>query len=366
MHRFRERCLVLCARLYWVATRLTARYLLLPFLFRLWRTRHARRVAPPVRCTPLSQLQLNPRQLADVTTRLQSRSHVVLGELDRDSLLRSLIGSIPGVCDVTDDFQPRRHTRVQLVVTADGVGVRKYHQNRWRFLCELRALHTLEATGCRVPSILDADFAELATTSTYVPGTVLTERLATRSSGIRDRDVETSAGYEGLRGRKAWNARIQEGNRVLYETVARDFGRDVRQQLERIHAARVIWGDVKFGNIVVESGTGRPWLLDFDYAAHLPRLWDPLFRALCREEIAYYERHFGDDTRCFGEDCAGSPPPVENRRGPSCGPERELWARWPDRGAVPAARSAARNTGDRPKDLPGASRAEPLAGSGAR
>jgi tRNA A-37 threonylcarbamoyl transferase component Bud32 len=254
-------------------------------------------VKPARGSTPsLAELQLTAHQLGGVTAGLDARSHVVLGEFDRDSLLQSLIGPISGVADVTDDFQKRRHTRVQLVATSAGVGVRKYHPNRWRFLCELRALHVLQTTDCRVPAILDADFDTLAITSAYIPGTVLTEKLALRSQGIRDRDVETHARNEGMHGRKLWNARIQEGNRVLYEAVTPAFGRQVRHALEKVHAARVIWGDVKFGNIVVERSTGRPWLLDFDYAAHLPRLWDPLFGALRRHELACYDLHFGRGT----------------------------------------------------------------------
>ncbi|HEX5107718.1 MAG TPA: hypothetical protein VFV95_04695 [Vicinamibacterales bacterium] len=321
MHDLGERSLVLCARFYWVTTRLVARYLLLPIVFRSWRRKKARLSSPASRRTPLAELGLDSDQLSAVTARLQTQSHVVLGEFDRDSLLHPHVGPLPGIHDVTDEFQPRRNTRLQLVATADGVGVRKYHQNRWRFLCELRALQALEATDSRIPSVLDADFEHLAITSTFIPGTVLTERLAAHSPGVRDRDVRTLDVYEGIGGRRRWRARIKEGNRVLHRAVPRDFGRQVLHELQRIHAARVIWGDVKFGNIIVDRPAQRPWLLDFDYAGHLPRLWEPLFRALCRRELAYFELHFGKDARCAnGASDGGGAQPLDGLLRPGNAP----------------------------------------------
>jgi hypothetical protein len=71
-----------------------------------------------------------------------------------------------------------------------------------------------------------------------------------------------------------------------------EFGDAVKREIAKIHAARVIWGDVKYGNVVIETGSGRPWLVDFDYAVHLPRLPSPLFRALCDEELALFRLHF--------------------------------------------------------------------------
>lgn len=70
------------------------------------------------------------------------------------------------------------------------------------------------------------------------------------------------------------------------------FGAQVAEQITLLHRARVIWGDVKYGNIVIEEGTGLPWLVDFDYAGYFPRLSKSLFTALSRDEAANCAWHF--------------------------------------------------------------------------
>ncbi len=230
-----------------------------------------------------------------IATQAPGHRQVVLAAIDRDSLLAPAIGPIAGLRYTADDFRARDSTAVDLVAIGACAGVRKRLANRWRFLCELRAHHALAGAGCNVPALLDADFDALTITTAWIPGRVLTGELARRCLAARDRDCGQFGPVRGVRGRARWKARVAEMRRALYDVVPPEFGRRVREQVERIHAARVIWGDVKYGNIVIAEDTGQPWLVDFDYSGYLPRLMPAVFEALCDEERARCAWHFPEE-----------------------------------------------------------------------
>jgi tRNA A-37 threonylcarbamoyl transferase component Bud32 len=178
------------------------------------------------------------------------------------------------------------------VATDTSLGVRKYHVNRWRFLNELRVLPILQTAGCRVPSLLGVDFDRLSITSTYVAGLALREALAERAAVVRDRDVITHSPFKHMTKSELWRARIREGKRVLYDVIDRTLADNIHEQIRTMHRARVIWGDVKFGNIVIDEGSGQPYLIDFDAAGHFPLMPQLVFDALRDREIASYRLHF--------------------------------------------------------------------------
>jgi len=247
--------------------------------------------------TPLSSLGLSHSQLQSIASQLRGASQVVLADVDQDGFFRSTIGAMPALPLVAPaDFLPRRRSRLQLVATDGDVGVRKYHVNRWRFLNELRVLRILERAGCHVPAVLNADFEKLSITVSFVAGSVLREELAKHAAIVRDRDVQGHPGLGNLDERCLWHARIREGKRVLYEVISRDFADRILDELRMIHSARVIWGDLKYGNIVIEQRTGRPYLIDFDAAGYFPRMPSRLFRALCEQQVKLYDLHFNATT----------------------------------------------------------------------
>jgi hypothetical protein len=269
------------------------RYVWLPVAFYRWRKRRDLLIPSSIPIeAALERIHFNEEQIGEVRKRLRTTTIVVLADIDRDSAFRSTIGPLPGVRTVTTDFGPRRRTRLHLVATADYVGIRKCYENRWRFVCELQARHALKGVSCRVPAIVDVDFNDLTITSAYVPGPNLDEALAEESAVVLDRDVEAHLPFRNLSGRALWLARLLEGKRVLDRTVTPDFSMRVRTEIQKMHRARVIWGDVKYGNIIIEEETGLPWLVDFDYGGYFPHLPAATFRALCDEEIALYNLHF--------------------------------------------------------------------------
>jgi tRNA A-37 threonylcarbamoyl transferase component Bud32 len=274
--------------------RLMERYILLPISLRAWRAR-IRGLAtsePPELQHSLALLGLDRTRQRHVMDRIAETSEVVLAEIDQDGLVSSFIGPMAGVHGMTSDSRARRRSRIQLVATNQSLGLRKCYVNRWRFMTELKALYVLRRSGCNVPTILNVDFDNVTITMTYVVGAVLREELALRGAVLRDRDIEALPSFRRLDARELWWACISEGKQVLFNVVTHQFAEDLQREIKKIHAARVIWGDVKYGNIIIEERSGQPWLVDFDYAVHFPFLPSVFFRALCEEELALYRLHF--------------------------------------------------------------------------
>jgi serine/threonine protein kinase len=341
-----------CARAYWRSSRILRRYVLLPAIFRRWRK--YRDLIEDSR-TPLAsvpaRLQLNDRQTADLHQRLCVASIVVLAELDSESAFKSTIGTLPRLRNVTNSFRPRRRTRVHLVATRNYIGIRKRYENRWRFVCELEARCALRRAGCLVPPIVDVDFDELTLTFDYVPGLNLEQVLAAHAAIVLDRDVERHAPFCNLSWRALWLARLLEGKRVLDRAVSAGLVTRVLTEIEKIHAARVIWGDIKYGNIIVDAETGVPWLVDFDHAGYFPLLPAAIFAALCDRERALYNLHFGEAESVWGPDLHSPAPPDDHvgrthdaaaARGAAPGSRRQVVSRsWSER-SIPALRRLSR------------------------
>jgi tRNA A-37 threonylcarbamoyl transferase component Bud32/SAM-dependent methyltransferase len=253
--------------------------------------------AAPRPRTTLDDLALQPDQLQAIRSALAGQEEVVIAEIDQDGFYLSHFGPLAGL-PMTDSaaFLPRRRFGVQLVARKNGVGVKKrYAGRKERFLHELYALHTLAAAGCRVPALLDVDFQDLSITSSLVPGETLRERLAQHASVMRDRDAAREPGMAHLPAAQRLAMCVENGARVVHRVVDQAFLDEIYRQLQIIHSAKVVWGDVKTGNVIIEKGTGLPWLVDFDTAIDCRRMNRFSFRALCDADIEAFNRHTGSD-----------------------------------------------------------------------
>jgi hypothetical protein len=245
--RFWMRVVPLLALLYRRAIRLVERFVLLRFEFRYWRTHYGRLTStlPRGYRIPVTALDLDPLQLGHLADQLRNSKEVVIADIDQDGLLRSHIGLIPG-------------------------------------------LPLVQFGG---PSLLNVDFDNRSITASYIAGSVLREELAKHSAIVRDRDVLNHSPFKELSHRQLWHASIREGKRVLNSVITRDLADRIFDELRKIHAARVEWGDLKYGHIIIEKRTGRPFFIDFDSAGYFPRMPAALFRALRDREIKIFNLH---------------------------------------------------------------------------
>jgi tRNA A-37 threonylcarbamoyl transferase component Bud32 len=289
----RRIAIFLCARLYWRVSRLALRCAL-PIIFPIWKRRYVR-PRHPRSVIALDRVGMTSEQLDIVRQQVDAGRTVVLAAIDRDSLFAPRVEGLRTGAHLTDDYRARSRTQGDLVTLPGGtIGVRKRHPNRWRFFCELRALQALHGHGCRVPDVLEADFEARAVISTYIPGPVVTDILAPICTAARDRDYDAEVPQHVLHGRARWASRLSAMRDAATAVLPASFGAQVAEQVRLLHRARVIWGNVKYGNIVIEEGTGLPWLVDFDYAGYFPRLSESLFMALSSDEAANCAWHFAN------------------------------------------------------------------------
>jgi len=245
--------------------------------------------------TTIQQLGLDWEKVRPPGNVRQQSYKVELGEIDQDGFLLSKVGAISNVPSVSKkQFLTRKRFGLR-VVTIDGyVCVEKnYKGNKSSFVNEIEAHYHLGRAGCNIPVIMDVDFDNLTLTFSYISGPVLREELAKRGAVVRDRDIEDNPGLTRFDKRKRALNRIPEGRRVLSEVIDSKFIELIFAELSKIHKARFIWNDIKYGNIIIDEQSGKPYLIDFDWALRFPELGKNAFSFLRDRDIKKFNTCFG-------------------------------------------------------------------------
>jgi len=245
--------------------------------------------------TKVQQLGLDWDKITSFENSRQQSYKVELGEIDQDGFLLSKVGKISNVPSVSKkQFLTRKRFGLRVVVIDGYVCVEKhYKRNKSSFVNEIEAHYHLGRAGCNIPVIMDVDFDNLTLTFSYIPGPVLREELAKRGAVVRDRDIEDNPELTRFGKRKRAMNRIPEGRRVLNEVIDSKFIELILAELSKIHKARFIWNDIKYGNIIIEEQSGKPFLIDFDWALRFPELGKNAFRFLCNRDIEKFNTCFG-------------------------------------------------------------------------
>ena len=76
-------------------------------------------------------------------------------------------------------------------------------------------------------------------------------------------------------------------------SVLRQFIELIFSELNKIHSARFIWNDIKYGNIIIEEQSGKPYLIDFDWALRFSELGKKAFKILSNRDIEKFNTCFG-------------------------------------------------------------------------
>lgn len=245
----------------------------------------------------LDELGFSDRQLARVAASAETEDCPIIADIDQDGFIRSRIGPVPGLPSVDPEkFVERKRFGVHLVAIDGYVGIKKEYRGALRpFLREYKALLKLGRAGCRVPGILDVDFDNLIIIISYIPGKILREELAEKGAVVRDRDFVNQAELHSLTFAERVKWAQREGRKYLNETVSSGFVAQLFTELKKVHAARFIWGDIKYGNVVIESRSGDPYLIDFDSSAGYPSLPQRLFRQMRDQDIHKFNVNFATE-----------------------------------------------------------------------
>jgi SAM-dependent methyltransferase len=193
---------------------------------------------------------------------------IVLASIDQDGFLCSRFEQLwPAPRIDASAFLPRDRFELAVVDHGGWVGVRKsFRGNKAAFVNELEASLDLAAAGCHVPPVLAVDFRQLSIIFSYIDGTVVREALAQAGAPMRDRDRQPGATHDVY---KIHQERCAAGRRLVEGVVGRDNIERIANGLLDIHRAGYVLGDVKYGNIIIESATNTPYFIDCERALPL-------------------------------------------------------------------------------------------------
>ena len=245
--------------------------------------------------TTIQQLGLDWEKIR-LSGNVRQQSHKIeLGEIDQDGFLLSKVGAISKVPSVSEkQFLARKRFDLRVVAVDGYVCIEKHYKgNKSSFVNEIEAHYHLGRAGCNIPVIIDVDFDNLTLTFSYISGPVLREELARRGAVVRDRDIEENPELTRSGRRKRVLNRISECRRVLSDVIDSQFIELIFAELNKIHKARFIWNDIKYGNIIIEERSGKPYLIDFDWALRFPELGKKSFRILSNRDMEKFNACFG-------------------------------------------------------------------------
>jgi len=282
-----------CLRFYAWAKRIVLKYYLAEKKIRYWRQNRQKLLAIADTGYKITAQSLG----VDLKDLQQHSQRLELGLIDQDGFLLSKVGAIANVPTICrEQFQARRRFGLTMVAIHGYVGVEKHYRgNKAAFVNEIEAHYRLGLAGCNVPVILEADFDNLTLTFSYIAGRVLHEELARRGAVVRDRDIEGNPQLTWLGKRRRASARIAESRRVLYDVIDSQFVEDLFAELCKVHEARFIWNDIKYGNIIIEEHSGKPYMIDFDWALRYPNLGPTAWRILRDRDIEKFNACFATD-----------------------------------------------------------------------
>jgi len=242
----------------------------------------------------IDEFGLNEEGLNKVKKTLQNQSELVIADVDQDGLFFSYFGPIDGVPTVLKEkFLKKTRFVVKAIIFNETVAIRKqYNGNKEAFLNELGALHNLALAGCNVPAILDVDFDNLSTIFSCIAGFNLQERLAQKGALIRDRDIQKNSELMSLSKRERWLKYLQESRRVISEVVDSRFIEDLFVELKKIHKASFELYDIKYGNVIIERKSQKPFLVDFDSATNYSGLGKKVFSVMRDRDIEKFNLFF--------------------------------------------------------------------------
>lgn len=140
----------------------------------------------------LDELGLVEDAINEIRSAGREGDEVILAAFDHYGRIVSAFGPIKGMSYISqEEAESRRRTRILLVITPRGIGVRKQFikaQAKRRFLRELWALEMLRGTVARVPEIMTIDVNALTLTTTFI-GVDIEQVLTTKGARLTGAEI---------------------------------------------------------------------------------------------------------------------------------------------------------------------------------
>lgn len=268
----------------------------------------------------MEKLGLEQEKLDRIKEIQQRANEVVIAEIDQDGFLLSYFGPIRNAITISKkEFLPRKRFKLEVVIINGQVGIKKhYNDDKLSFVNEIDALYNLGLAGRNVPAIMDIDFNNLTLTFSYILGSVLREELAKRGAVVYDRDVINNPEYIHLLQKKRWIEYIQKLKDVLIDlfglhpeqkrwiwikcsqklkyvlsgVIGSHFMENLFAELKKVHATGFVLKDVKYGNIIIEKESGKPFFIDFDGSMNCSFLGKHFFKFIRDRDIEKFNMIF--------------------------------------------------------------------------
>lgn len=249
----------------------------------------------------LEELGLSPENIALVEEKTTTSGEVVLGDIDQTGLLYSYFGQINDLPVIDKDvFRPRYRFKLKVVLLNGRVGVKKdYNGNKFAFVNELRALSLLNKAKCNIPAIMAIDFDDFTITFSYVKGIFLHDAIARLEAETIYKDQDDNFNLIRLISGQRRSRDIQPGKCDLDGILNDDQVNLLYDELQKIHRARIVLKDIKYGNIVVEGKSSRPYIVDFDFTRYYPSTPKSIFAFLKDRDIERFNKLFSTEYLTF-------------------------------------------------------------------
>lgn len=245
----------------------------------------------------IDELGLNPEDVATVEQKHQKFNEVIIADIDQTGLWFSHYGPIENVPQIRQsEFRERYRFKIQVVSLGGKVGVKKnYNGNALAFANELRALYLLANEGCNVPAVMAIDFDKLTLTMSYIKGDPLDDLIAKVEAETIYKNSEKDGNLVTLVSGQKRTRNIQQGTLPLDDILDKKQITDMLDHLQKILRGRIILKDIKYGNVIIERKTGKPFWIDFDFSRYYPKASKGTFAFLRDMDIERFNLLFSTD-----------------------------------------------------------------------
>jgi serine/threonine protein kinase len=193
-----------------------------------------------------------------------------------------------------DFFSERTRYVIEVVGTSKGAFIRKnFRGNKVAFINEIYSWVVVKRAGCRVPEIVDYDVKSFTLILTLVMGESYQERLANRGALIRHWELRQESFYKSMSSENKFRHYVGEGLEFISSVSDSPILDDFYSQLRKMHASRISYTDIHYGNILIEKKTEIPYLVDFHGCWRYPPLGPMVFGAVRDCDIEKYNILFG-------------------------------------------------------------------------
>ena len=210
-------------------------------------------------------VQASTRKAVEAARKANPNEEIVIGRIDQDGRVLGLYSQLPCLESVGEaNFLERNRYNLDIVLIEDKVLVRKdYHGERKPFVREWHNLAALFGKA-NVPAIHHADPDRRILYMNLIPGRTMRDILVYAGAKIRDVQTRDDPQLAGLAPVERSRIKWTRGRELIASCFSEEFLSELEHQLNVIHACGMACLDVKVGNVVIDSITGVPWIVDFE------------------------------------------------------------------------------------------------------